>query len=145
MGIFSKLFGGSEPELPMLDAGSDAAKQFEKFKPQVQALVQKINDRYEAVPSDKAVYVFLGNPPGMFGIVWFLAGESEEHNLKKLMAKKGLSQRKIDNLMQKVKEAYSAEAGTSRYMTEVGGKKVIVIPSFGFADRLYSILHMMDE
>lgn len=145
MGLFSKLFGGGEPELPALDPASAAAKQLETFKPQVQALVQKIDDRYEAVPSDKALYVFLGKPPGMFGIVWFLGGDSEEHNLKKLMAKKGLSQRKIDNLMQKVRDAYTAEAGTSRYVADVGGKKVIVTPSNGFADKLYSILHMMDE
>lgn len=145
MGFFSKLFGGGEPELPALDAGSPAAKQVEKFRPQVQSLVQKIDDRFEAVPSDKAIYVFLGKPPGMFGIVWFLEGDSDEHNLKKLMAKKGLPQRKIDSLMQKVRDAYSSVASESRFMTDVGGKKVIVTPAAAFAENLYKILHMVDE
>ncbi|HWR57325.1 MAG TPA: hypothetical protein VN328_00430, partial [Thermodesulfovibrionales bacterium] len=84
MGFLSKLFGGGQPQHPALDPSSAAAQQIEKFRPQMETLVKKIDDRFEAVPSQKAMYVFLGMPPGMFGIAWFLEGDSEEHNMKKL-------------------------------------------------------------
>ena len=145
MGLFGKLFGGGEKEYPALDPASAGAQALEKFRPQLETLVKKINDRYEAVPAQNALYVFLGSPPGMFGIAWFLEGDAEEHNLKKLMQKKALSQKKIDGLMQKLRTAYSDRESEPRYSAEVGGKKVIVTPSDGFATSLYNILHFMDE
>lgn len=145
MGFFGSLFGGKKETLPALDPASPAAQQVEKFRSQFEALTKKIDDRFEAVPAQNALYVFLGNPPGMFGIVWFLEGDTEEHNMKKLMAKKGLTQRKIDNLMQKLRTEYSARGSEARFSVTVGGKSVIVVPSDGFANNLYTILHVMDE
>jgi len=78
MGILGKLFGGGEPELPALDPASAAAAQLHKFVSQVEVLVGKVDDRFEVVPSEKAAYVFLGKPPGMFGLAWFLEGDKEE-------------------------------------------------------------------
>ena len=92
MGIFGKLFGGSK-EYQAIDPASTGAQMIEKFRAQFESLVKKVHDKYEAVPSQNALYIFLGNPPGMFGIVWFMEGDAEEHNLKTLMSKKGLSQK----------------------------------------------------
>jgi len=114
MGILGKLFGGGEPELPALDPASAAAAQLHKFVSQVEVLVGKVDDRFEVVPSEKAAYVFLGKPPGMFGLAWFLEGDKEEHNFKKLMAGKGLPQRKMDNMLNKVREAYTEAAAAPR-------------------------------
>ncbi|MCL4476625.1 MAG: hypothetical protein M1508_10435 [Nitrospirae bacterium] len=145
MGLFGKLFGGGEKEYPALDPGSAGAQCLEKFRPQLEALVKKINDRYEAVPGQGAIYVFLGNPPGMFGIAWFVEGDVEEHNFKKLIQKKSLSQKKTDVLMQKLRTAYTEKEIEPRYSVQVAGKKVIVVPSDSFAASLYNILHFMDE
>lgn len=145
MGLLSKVFRGKEAEYPALDSASAGAQRIEKFRPQLESLVKKINDKYEAVPADNALYVFLGNPPGMFGIVWFLEGNTEEHNLKKLMSKKGLSQKKVDAIMQKLRTAYTEAESEARCSTQIAGKKVIVVPSDSFAGRLYTILHVMDE
>lgn len=145
MGLFGKLFGGGEKEYPTLDPASTGAQCLERFHPQLEALVKKINDRYEAVPAQNAVYVFLGNPPGMFGIAWFLEGDAEEHNFKKLIQKKGPSQKKTDVLMQKLRTAYTEREGEPRYAAQVAGKKMIVVPSDGFAGSLHTILHFMDE
>lgn len=145
MGFFGKLFGGGEPELPALDPGSAGAQQLEKFKAQITELVGKIDDRFEVVPSDKAAYVFLGKPPGMFGLAWFLDGDKEEHNFKKLMAKRGLPQRKMDTMLNKVRAAYSEAEAVPRVSTQIGGKKVIVLASDSVAEKLYTILHTLDE
>jgi len=145
MGFLGKLFGGGEKEYMALDPSSAGAQYLEKFRPQLEALVKKIDDRYEAVPSQNAVFVFLGKPPGMFGVAWFLEGDAEEHNLKKLIAKKGLSQRKTDMLLNKLRAIYAGKENEPRFSSEVAGKKVIVIPSDSFADGLYNVLHVMDE
>jgi hypothetical protein len=146
MGLFGKLFGGGEKkEYPPLDAASAAAQCLDKFRPQLEGLVKKVDDRYEAVPVQNAVYVFLGNPPGMFGIAWFIEGDAEEHNFKKLIQKKGLSQKKTDALMQKLRTAYTEKENEPRYAAQVAGKKVIVTPSESFGASLHSILHFMDE
>lgn len=145
MGLLGRLFGGKEEELPALDASSSAARRIEKFRPQIESLVKKVNDKYEAVPADNALYVFLGKPPGMFGIVWFLEGDAEEHNLKKLIAKKGLSQKKTDALMQKLRDAYVEAESEARYSATADGKKVVVLPSESLASKLHSILHAIDE
>jgi hypothetical protein len=145
MGLFSKLFGSAEKEYPALDPASAGAQCIDNFRPQIETLVKKINDRYEAVPAKNAVFIFLGNPPGMFGIAWFLEGDTTEHNLKTLMSKKGLSQRKIDNLMQKLRGAYSERENEVRYSFAIGDKKLVVTPSESFGEALYSILHVMDE
>lgn len=144
MGIFGKLFGGGK-EYPEIDPASNGAQMIEKFRPQFESLVMKINDKYEAVPSQNALYVFLGNPPGMFGIVWFMEGDAEEHNLKKLMSKKGLSQKMINLITERLREAYKENENKPRFSAAIGGKQVIVTPSDSFADRLYTILHVMDE
>ncbi|MBA4372157.1 MAG: hypothetical protein C0402_04785 [Thermodesulfovibrio sp.] len=145
MGFFGKLFGAKEEILPALDPVSPAAQNIKKFHSQFEALANKVDDRYEVVPSSNILYVFLGKPPGMFGIAWFVEGDATEHNLKTLMAKKGLSVRKIDNVMGKLRTAYTESAGEARFSVEIAGKKAVVAPSDAFAAKLYTILHMLDE
>jgi hypothetical protein len=145
MGFFSKLFGGETKEYPALDSASPAAQALEKFRPQLETLVNKIDDKYEVVPSGGALYVFLGNPPGMFGLVWFMEGDSEEHNMKKLMTKKGLGQKKIDSMMIKLRTAYTESETEPRFSAQAAGKKIVVITSETMPDKLYNILHVIDE
>lgn len=146
MGFFSKLFGGGgDKEYPALDTASAAAQAVEKFRPQLEALINKIDDKYEVVPSGKALYTFLGNPPGMFGMVWFLEGDAEEHNMKKLMTQKGFGQKKIDSIMIKLRTAYTEAEAEARFSTQAAGKKIVVIPSEVLSEKLYRILHTMDE
>ena len=90
MGFFGKLFG-KEQELPALDAASPASMRIEKFKSELEAFVSKMNDRLEFVPAADAIYVFIGKPPGMFGMAWFHDGK--EHNFKTIAKDKGISQK----------------------------------------------------
>ncbi|MHB8880048.1 MAG: hypothetical protein ACYC69_00905 [Thermodesulfovibrionales bacterium] len=145
MGFLGKLFGAKEEPLPALDPASPAAENIKKFNSQFTALANKVDDRYEVVPSANILYVFLGKPPGMFGIAWFMEGDATEHNLKTLMAKKGLSVRKIDNVMGKLRTAYTEASAEARFSVDIAGKKAIVVPSDAFASKLYNILHMLDE
>lgn len=144
MGIFGKLFGGGK-EYPAIDPASTEAQIIEKFRPQFESLVKKVDDKYEAVPSQNALYIFLGNPPGMFGMVWFMGGDAEEHNLKKMMSKKGLSQKMINLITERLREAYKENESKPRFSAAISGKQVTVTPSDSFADRLYTILHVMEE
>lgn len=146
MGFFGKLFGGGgEPEYPALDPASSGAQCIEKFRGQLEALIGKIKDRYEAIPHQNSVFVFLGHPPGMFGLAWFLDGDTNEHNLKTLMAKKGLSQRKMDKIVDKLREAYVAIENEPRYQTIVGERTMVVTPSAKLAESVYNIVHVVDE
>ena len=145
MGFLGKLFGAKEEKLPALDPASPAAQNINKFHAQFEALAKKVDDRYEVVPSPNILYVFLGKPPGMFGIAWFIEGDATEHNLKTLMAKKGLSVRKIDNVMGKLRTAYTESAAEARFSVDIAGKNAFVVPSDAFAAKLYNILHMLDE
>jgi hypothetical protein len=145
MGFLGKLFGAKEEKLPALDPASPAVQNINKFRAQFEALAKKVDDRYEVVPSPNILYVFLGKPPGMFGIAWFVEGDATEHNLKTLMAKKGLSARKVDNIMGKLRTAYTETAAEARFSVDMAGKNVVVVPSDAFADKLYNILHMLDE
>lgn len=144
MGFLSKIFGGGK-EYPLLDPASAGAGRIEKFRPQLEAFVNKIDDRLEIVPYNDAVYVFIGKPPGMFGIAWFLLGDPSEHNLKTLMQKKGLPQRKINVLTEKLRTAYAENEQEPRHSATVGSKKVIVTPSDAFSEKVHHILHFLDE
>ena len=79
MGLLSKVFGG-EKEHALLDPSSVAARRMEQRAAELSAFAAKVKDRMEFVPASEATYVFIGKPPGTFGIAWLRDGR--EHNLK---------------------------------------------------------------
>ena len=142
MGLFGKLFGKKEAELPPLDPASPAAKRMEKFKAELETFVGKMNDRLEFVPADEAVYCFVGKPPAMFGMAWFHDGK--EHNLKSLAKDKGLSNKKLQNMSLKLGEVYEKHMEEPKFSLTIAGKSVIVHPSDGLRNDVVQIIHVLE-
>lgn len=137
MGIFGKLFGKKE-EYPALDSSTLASTRLQHFKEQLEPFVQKINDNIELVPAENTIYVYIGKPPGMFGMAWFEDGK--EVNFKTLMKNKGLTQRKVQHISMKLGEAYENSKGTSRFSVDIAGKTVTVTPSDALAAEIQQII-----
>ncbi len=138
MGLFGNLFG-KKAELPQLDPSGQAASRLNAHKSSLEAFVVKIHDTMEFVPSAKTVYVYIGNPPNMFGLAWFENGQ--EINFKTFTASKGLKQQQIQSIYSKLGDAYAERAETPRYETTLAGKKVVVIPDEDLAGRIDEIVH----
>lgn len=138
MGLFGNLFG-KKVELPQLDPSSPAAAKLNEFKSTLEPFVGKIHDTMEFVPSPKTVYVYIGKPPSMFGLVWFENGQ--EINFKTFTASKGLKPKQVQTIYAKLGDAHSAFASSARFETTIAGKKIVVIPSEDLASKIDEIVH----
>ncbi|RPI38349.1 MAG: hypothetical protein EHM54_00580 [Nitrospiraceae bacterium] len=142
MGLLGKLFG-KEKELPPLEPSSPAAAKLNEHKSALEPFVHKIHDRMEFVPAANTVYVYIGKPPGMFGLAWFENGQ--EINFKTFTTSKGLKQKQIQVIYGKLGEAYAASESAERYETVIGGKKVIVLPSDDLARKIEEVIHTVAD
>jgi hypothetical protein len=143
MGLLGKLFGAQKEQRPALDPSNPAAERIERNKAMLEGFASKIHDKLELVPGARATYVFIGRPPDAFGIVWFEG--SEEHNLKRLMADRKLSQLKIQAISDELREAYQRTRSEPRYAYTLGPKKVVVTPSAALEAELVKIIHEVEE
>jgi len=138
MGILGRLFK-KEEEHPVLDASSPAAGRIQEFKGELEQFIQKMHDRIQLVPAEDTVYIYVGKPPGMFGMAWFENGA--EVNFKTLMTKvKGLSQRRVQHISLKLGEAYENHKEAPRYSVDISGKTLTVIPSDTLASEIKRII-----
>jgi hypothetical protein len=139
MGLLDKLFGTQKPQHPTLDPANPAVERIERDKSVLEAFAGKIRDKLELVPGSRASYVFIGKPPDAFGIVWFEG--PEEHNLKRLMADRKLSQAKVQVLSDQLRDAYERTLDEPRYAYTIGGKNVVVTPSAALETEIVKIIH----
>ena len=138
MGLLGKLFG-SEKEYQPLDPASPASATLGRGKQALEAFASKVQDKLEVVPGERALYVFVGKPPGAFGIAWLQDGE--EHNFKKLMKDKGLSAARVQTLSDKLRDAYVRAKDEERFSYQVAGRTVLVHPSATLEREVASIIH----
>ena len=138
MGFLDSILGHKEQQLPELDSQSLAARRLERQRAHADAFAGKVKDRLEFVPADAATYVFIGKPPGTFGIAWLENGE--EHNLKTLLQKRGLAGQAATPITEALRSAYEMHQNEPRYQTRLGGKTVTVTPSDGLASQIGRIL-----
>jgi len=126
MGLLAKLFGGGE-ELAPLDPSSAASSRIEAQRAALEQMVGRVRDRMELVPAEEMVLVFIGRPPDQFGVAWFTKGE--EHNFKRLLAEKGLAQRDVQRIADRLRDAYERHSAEPRFTVTLAGKKVRVNPA----------------
>ena len=138
MGLLGKLFGEKEHH-PPLDPGSAAAAWLERDRATVEQLVAKVHDKLEVIPGERATYVFIGKPPDAFGTAWIEAGE--EHNFKRMMKEKGLSQQEVQIRSDELRAAYQRSQGEQRYETTLAGKRVLVTPSPSLEREIADVIH----
>lgn len=143
MGLLGKLFGGEDKEHLPLDPSSQAATRLERDRRGLEEFAKKLHDKLELVPGSRATYAFIGKPPEAFGIAWIEDGE--EHNLKRLIKDKGLTQAQVQARSDELRAAYVRSQGAPRYRTDLGGKHVLVTPSPTLEQEIVAIIHRVEE
>lgn len=137
MGLLGNLFGG-EKEHPGLDASSSVAGRLEKNREMLEGFANRVKDKLEVVPGERGIYVFVGKPPGAFGIVWF--HEGVESNFKILMKEKGLTPQQAQLTSDELRDAYKRHQEEPRYSWALAGRKVTVTPSPALAQDVSGII-----
>ncbi len=125
MGMLGNLFG-TEKHLPPLEASSEAAMRLEKDREILEGFAKRVTDKLEIVPAGRGFYVFVGKPPGTFGIVWFHDGK--ESNFKTAMKEHGLSPEKAQMLSDELRDAYKQHKEAPRYAWTLAARPVTVTP-----------------
>jgi hypothetical protein len=138
MGIMGKLFG-AKVDYPALDSSAPAAKYLESVKSPIEKLMDETSEPLEVVPAEGTTYVFIGKPPKKFGIAWIEDG-AKIVNFKSLVAEKGFTNDRLENLSEKLKEAYIAHQNKPRYVTRISDRDVVVIPSESLLDKLKGVV-----
>ena len=98
MGMFDKLFGGTQ-DYPPLPVDNEAMAKIDEVKAELEELAAKVNDHLEVVPADHEAYVYLGRPPKRFGIAWIHDGKLS--GLKELVDDSHLSQAEAQKLIRR--------------------------------------------
>lgn len=137
MSFLDKLFGGGK-KYPELDDTSPAAKQLAAVKNYLEELTDKVKDPLEVVPAEDSAYVFIGNPPKNFGMAWIENGKV--HNFKTLSQEKGVEQKKLLKLVDKLADAYSQRESLSRFTATIGARPITVTPSKELASDVKNII-----
>lgn len=127
MGLFSKLFGGGEPDYPRLDQNHYAAVRVEAVRDQIESLMGMTKDRLEVIPSEHAAYVLIGKPPKTFGVAWIHDGKIS--NFKRLVEEKGVTPARLQSLVEELQKAYEAITDATRYTVQIGDRTIVVTPS----------------
>jgi hypothetical protein len=142
MGFLGKLFGNEKERLP-LDPASPAAARINRNRVVLDEFARKVHDKLELVPGEHATYVFIGKPPDAFGIAWIEG--SEEHNFKRLMKEKGLSEMQVRQRSEELRDAYRRSREEPRYTLDLGGKHVLVTPSSTLEREVVEIIHRVAD
>ncbi len=138
MGFLDKILS-KEPEYPALDQSSAASQRIEKQRKAIEPFFKRVNEKFEMVPADDTIYVFVGKPPSAFGVAWF---DGKEHNLKSFMQDHGLTPQKVQLLSDELRDVYIKFKSEERYSTTIAGKKITVTPSDDFAK---GVAHVIKE
>ena len=129
MSFLTSIFGYQNH--PPLDPRTPAAGRLEAQRQPLEQLVTKLKARLELVPAPDVIYVFVGRPPGTFGIAWLKDGT--EHNLKTLIQERRFTSTEVQTILDTLRQVYDAHRDAERYQTTVAGRKVAVTPSEAFA------------
>ena len=137
MGMLDKLFG-SKNDYPPLPANNDAAAKLNEVKAELEELAGRVSDHLEVVPAEHEAYVYLGRPPKRFGMAWIHDGKVS--SLNELVGENKLTQHEAQKLVTELGHAYEHASEAPRYSAELGGKKVVVIPSTGLGQEVHQIM-----
>ena len=129
---------GLAEDHPPLPADHPASQRVETAREPLRQLAGQVRDRLELVPGEDAHYVFIGKPPKAFGVAWIHDGEWS--NFKTLSDEHGVSAVRLQTLVESLQAAYERSASTERFMIEVGGRDVVVMPSDTLAREVREVI-----
>ena len=138
MGFLDALFGSKKPQHPPLDPASPLAGRLARHQANLDTFAAKVRDSLEAVPGERSLYVFIGKPPEMFGIVWF--DSDQEESLRTIMKSRGLPQSRVQEISDEVRTAYVRHQAAPRFSIAVAGKPVTVTDSTALCDELEQVV-----
>lgn len=142
MGFLSSVFGEKKSAHPPLDRDSVAGRRIAQRQLELEAFIRKVKDRVELVPAQETTYVFVGKPPGSFGVVWIAGGR--EQSLKSRMQEHGLSAADAQIVSDQLREVYRAHLNEERFQMEIGGTTVLVTPSDQLAADLRRVIDAVE-
>jgi len=137
MGFFSKAFGGKS-DYPELSAGNPALDQVQAIEQPLQELVKMIHDPLEIVPAEGRTYVFVGKPPKRFGVAWIENGEIV--NFQVQAKEHGLTPIQMQEVIERIGEAYRQAEDAQRFATKVAGRDIVVTPSSNLEQEVQQIV-----
>jgi len=124
--MFSKLFGGG-PDYPPLPPDSALNARLHDLNEPLTDLAGKVRQPLEVLPLPNAAYVFIGKPPKRFGMAWVHDGEVS--GFQALVQEKGVSPAAVEDLVDKLQDAYVAAGDAQRSSAELDGQPVVVTDS----------------
>jgi hypothetical protein len=123
MGLLDGLF---KAKLPALDEGTAAAGAI-TANGAFQSFVKGAIDKMEVVPGAGAIYVYVGNPPKAFGLVWFENGE--RFDVRSLLGTGALAPESAAMLTRQIRAVYESHDAADRFGYEASSHKVTVTHS----------------
>jgi hypothetical protein len=137
MSLFGNLFS-SKPDYPAIDPSSTAASRVAQVSSQLGELAAKTKDPLEVVPAEQAAYVFIGKPPKKFGLAWIHNGEIS--GLNTLVEEHGLKPLEVEQVLDRLRDAYERNAEVNRFCTTVQDRDVVVTPSVKLETEVHEII-----
>ena len=127
MGLFRSLFSNPMPEYPKLDTDSWAGKRVSAVDPELHQLASRVSRPLEIVPSDHAVYVFIGKPPKKFGLAWIHDGNGR--GFFRLVQEYGVTPAQVGRALDELRSAHAGHLDAEHYLATIGQRKVVVTVS----------------
>lgn len=131
MGFFSK-----KVNYPELAEDTPTAGQIHAIEGSLKELIGQISDPLEVIPSEGRAFVFIGKPPKRFGMAML---DETVHSLGASAREHGIDQRQLQEINDKLRDAYLHCQDSPRYKTNIGGKAVVVTPSQQLAQEVSEI------
>ena len=141
MGLLNKRVSGHAPEYPLLNVFSWSGHKIAAVEWELQQLVEKVPGPLEIVPSNRAVYVFHGQPPKRFGLAWIDDGKIG--GFYGLMTEHGVTPVEVRNALGALREAYAKHENTDHYSLMIKNRSVVVTPSEYLANEVQGIIEGM--
>ncbi|MBU0728562.1 MAG: hypothetical protein KKE17_15580 [Proteobacteria bacterium] len=136
MGFLDKIFGAKKQTFhSSVNPGIPEVKSTNAL---IGELSEQLSEPLEVVPDDDCAFVFIGNPRQELNMAWIEKGNI--HNLQNLADSKGMGQDQFAGMVDKLKEAYQRSEDHQRFTSNIGGKEVVITPSFALAGEVKQII-----
>ncbi len=131
MGFFSK-----KVNYPELAEDTQAAAQIQAIEGSLKDLIDQISDPLEIVPTEGRAFVFIGKPPKRFGMAML---DETVHSLGASAREHGIDQGQLQQINDRLREAYLRCQDSPRYKTSIEGKDVVITPNPQLAQEVIKI------
>jgi len=135
MGFFSKKI-----DYPELAPDNPAAKQIHAIEGALKELMGQISDPMEVVPAEGCAFVFIGKPPKRFGMAIL---DDKVHSFAATAREKGLAPTEVQQINDKLRDAYLHCQDAPRFKTQVNGKEVVVTPDAQLEQEVREIMSVI--